>query len=108
MSEQTEKFEHWAIVEVFGHQTYAGKVTEQTIGGNSFVRIDIPETSNTKSFTKMFGQNAIYGITIVDEKAAKAKAAILRSKPIETWELGSMIEQAIKEKLINAKLIDIN
>jgi len=30
-------FESWAIVEVMGHRQFAGLVTEQTIGGASFV-----------------------------------------------------------------------
>ena len=43
MDQQPEKaFEQWAIVEIFGHQRIAGKVTEQTIGGCSFVRVDVP------------------------------------------------------------------
>ena len=33
-------FDSWAIVEIFGHQTFAGRVTEQAIGGASFVRVD--------------------------------------------------------------------
>lgn len=32
-SQQSERFENWCVVEVFGHQTYAGYVTERTIGG---------------------------------------------------------------------------
>ena len=39
---KTETFEHWCIVELFGHQRIAGKVSEQTIGGGAFVRVDVP------------------------------------------------------------------
>lgn len=38
----THKFESWCIVELFGHQRIAGLVTEQTIGGCNFVRVDVP------------------------------------------------------------------
>ena len=38
----TDKFDHWCIVELFGHNQIAGKVTEQAIGGQSFVRVDVP------------------------------------------------------------------
>lgn len=36
---QTDKFDSWAIVEIFGHQKFAGRVIEQAIGGvnNPFV-----------------------------------------------------------------------
>lgn len=37
-----EKFEHWCVVEIFGHTRIAGFVTEQTIGGQSFVRVGVP------------------------------------------------------------------
>ncbi len=36
-------FDTWAVVEVMGHNTYAGRVTEQAIGGASFIRVDVPE-----------------------------------------------------------------
>lgn len=39
----SEKFEQWAIVDLFGHTRIAGKVSEQVIGGCSFVRVDVPE-----------------------------------------------------------------
>jgi hypothetical protein len=38
----TPSTEQWAIVEIFGHQRIAGRLTEQTIGGCSFVRVDVP------------------------------------------------------------------
>lgn len=38
----SEKFEQFAVVELFGHQIIAGKVSEQVIGGQGFVRVDVP------------------------------------------------------------------
>ena len=35
-------FEQTCIVELMGHNMIAGKVTEQTIGGQGFVRVDVP------------------------------------------------------------------
>lgn len=43
MSEK-QTFDCWAIVEVMGHVTMAGRVTERAIGGQSFIRIDVPES----------------------------------------------------------------
>ncbi len=37
-----DKFEQFAIVELFGHQIIAGLVSEQVIGGQGFVRVDVP------------------------------------------------------------------
>ena len=103
METETIKFEHWAIVEIFGHQQFAGLVTEQTIGGCSFVRVDVPETKERKPFTKLFGNGAIYGITIVDEKAARLKAESLKKTPMTEWEVDSLLEKAIEQRLIDAK-----
>ena len=61
--QQSERFEEWAIVEVMGHRRFAGLVTEQAIGGASFVRIDIPEARDLPAFTKLFGGSSIYCIT---------------------------------------------
>jgi hypothetical protein len=52
MSEQQQKFEQWAIVELFGHQRIAGLVTEQAVGGCSFVRVGVPETPNNPAWTR--------------------------------------------------------
>ena len=99
-NEQNEKFEHWAIVEVFGHQSYAGLVSEQTIGGCSFVRVDVPDIGDAKGFTKLFGQSAIYGITIVDEVTARLKAEALRQKPMNEWEVGSLVNKAVEQRML--------
>ncbi len=49
MTEQ--KFEAWAIVELFGHQKIAGRLTEQTIGGCHFLRVDVPDVNGRPGFT---------------------------------------------------------
>lgn len=91
MSEK--QFEQWAIVELFGHQRIAGRVTEQTIGGCSFVRVDVPSCEaagnapETQAFTKLYGQGAIYAMTFVDEAAARMTARQLRAQPIDEWSL---------------------
>jgi hypothetical protein len=33
VTEQTEKFDSWCLIELFGHQRIAGRVTETTIAG---------------------------------------------------------------------------
>ncbi|CAB3783096.1 hypothetical protein LMG28688_01578 [Paraburkholderia caffeinitolerans] len=88
-----QKFEQWALVELFGHQRIAGRVSELTIGGQSLVRVDIPECEATddepalQAFTKAFGNGAIYAITFLDEAAARMYVRQLRIQPISTWEL---------------------
>ncbi len=87
MSTATEPFEVWAIVEIMGHTKHAGKVTEQAIGGCSFVRIDVPESEGRQAVTKLYTQAAIFSITPVSEEVARGVAKQLRSEPIHAWEL---------------------
>lgn len=87
----TDRFEAWAIIEIFGHQKFAGRVSEYAIGGCNFVRVDVPELPKTKSsevqpaFTKLFGQGAIYSITLVSEPVARAVAATIRPEPLSVY-----------------------
>jgi len=96
--ETTSKLQHeasdqWAIVELFGHQRIAGRVSEQTIGGCAFVRVDVPafepsgSQTATQAFTKLYGNAAIYAISFVDEATAKMVGRGLRVQPVETYEL---------------------
>lgn len=90
MNEQP--FSQWAVVELFGHQRVAGLLTEQTIGGCHFLRVDVPDSEDgQKGFTKLYGQGAIYGITFVEERVARELARRLRVRPVEAWELGNLL-----------------
>lgn len=82
-----EAFEQFAIVELFGHQVIAGKVSEQVIGGQGFVRVDVPTTDTQEGFTKFYGAGAIYAITPCDEMTMHAAVEGLRRKPIDVWKL---------------------
>lgn len=75
MSDQ--KFEGWCIVELFGHNQIAGYVSEQTIGGCGFVRVDVPTTDLLEAHTKLYGEKAIYAIHPCTEEIAKKAAAKL-------------------------------
>jgi hypothetical protein len=89
----SEKFDQWAIVEIMGHQRLAGRVTEQAIGGSSFVRVDVPEVGGCPPFTKLLGSSSIYAITITDEETARAAANSLRQKPLDEWSARVMLEK---------------
>lgn len=82
-----DKFEQFAIVELFGHQIIAGKVSEQVIGGQGFVRVDVPAIDGQDGFTKFYGAGAIYAITPCDEPTMMAAVAGLEQKPIDVWKL---------------------
>lgn len=80
-------FEQWCIVELFGHQQIAGRVSEQAIGGCSFIRVDVPPVGDQPAFTKLYGSGAIYAMTPVTEEIALRAASIMRSHPVEVYYL---------------------
>lgn len=82
---KSEPFDQWAIVEIMGHQRFAGRVTEQAVGGTNFVRVDVPEAGGCQPFTKLFGSASIYAITPVDEETARGAAAQLRQRPMDEF-----------------------
>jgi hypothetical protein len=81
----TDKFECWAVVEVMGHQRYAGLVKEQAIGGCAFVRVDVPQIGDRLPFTKLLGPSSIFAITPCSEEAARAAAAQCYNTPVTIY-----------------------
>jgi hypothetical protein len=98
MDEQV-KFETWALVELFGHNQLAGKVSEQVIAGQSFIRIDVPKTTRVPSFTKYHLPTAVYGITPTDEDYATRMAERIEAQPVNDYKHNEVIAEIIKEKL---------
>ena len=82
-----EPFECWGLVELMGRTRLAGKISEQTIGGCAFIRLDVPELEGVPGYTRLFTQSAIYGLTILTEPLAVQLAATLRAKPEQAYEL---------------------
>ena len=78
MERESEHFEAWGIVDLFGHTRLAGRISEQTIGGETFIRVDIPNGANAEGaddfHTRLFGKGAIYGISLTDERIARETA----------------------------------
>jgi len=101
-----EKFDLWAIVELFGHSKIAGHITEQNIAGTNMLRVDVPETSKNIAFTRFFGSSAIYAINPVDEQTATHFAEQLQVAPIQSWDIKSMIEKNSQLKSLNIGHVD--
>lgn len=86
--EQTtaDRFECWCIVEVFGHNVFAGFVSERTIGGAALIQVDVPEVDEQHpAFTKLFGASAIYSMTPTTEAHAREAAAQIRVRPVTLY-----------------------
>lgn len=108
MDAQQSKFEGWAVVEVFGHQRYAGYVTTEAFGQAVLFRVDVPpleerdrvtkhwEYADSKNvppgstvredavqgYTKFFGPGAIYAMTPCTQDAAKKAVEAMQSRTV--------------------------
>ena len=73
----------------------AGKISEATVGGCQFVRVDVPPDGERSAYTRLLGQGAIYAINIVSEEVARAAASALRIEPVSVYDLGPLLRQKI-------------
>lgn len=97
MSEaQPGRFDQWAILEIMGHQRYAGRVSEETIAGAAFLRIDIPAKKDQPAFTKLFSPASVYAITPCSEELARGVAEQLSQVPISIYELPEWMRERLK------------
>lgn len=102
MSEVKTEAGFWAIVEVMGHKKYAGYVSEQVLGGASFVRVDVPETRGQGEFSKLFSAGSIYCITPVKEDIARGMAGTFRERPVQAYDLPSEWRDKISGRTLPA------
>lgn len=81
-----EPQESWAIVELMGHVTMAGRLSEEERFGSKMGRVDVP--TNDGGFTTVyFGGSSVYRITPVSEAIARVKARSHQPHPIYSYEL---------------------
>lgn len=100
-TETKSTVEFWAVIELFGHNTIAGFVTEQSIGGGAFIRIDVPAADEEHSaFTKFYGAAAIYGITPTSEEVALAAVKRLRVRPVSPYTV------PVERQLVDSRATD--
>jgi hypothetical protein len=85
IKEMENSFEGWMIIELFGHNVIAGFASEQSIGGASFIRLDVPGIEGSEGFTKFFNGSAIYAMTPTDEATAREAATRLVVRPVSPW-----------------------
>ena len=84
---ETSTFDAWCIVEILGRKVVAGRVTEQVIAGQGFVRVDVPAVGDRSGFTQLYGPSSIYAITPTTEEVATAYAARNVAAPIHLFQL---------------------
>lgn len=99
--EKTDPSKFWALIELFGHSQIAGEVSEFTLGGESFIRVDVPAVGEQHAFTKMYGGKAIYAISPMDKEGALALVGCLDAKPIQPYQMANAFSAYVKERSIS-------
>lgn len=86
---ERETFEGWAFLELMGHRKLAGYLREASIGGGSFIRIDVPAETCMEGnvATQFYAPAAVYAITPTTEEMARRYALRCKPAPVEEWEL---------------------
>jgi hypothetical protein len=107
--QQFQNLDCWAIVDLFGHQKIAGKLTTQTLGAAALIRVDVPEIEIPErdelhwrggrrepvkmpaykkgGYTRFFGVGAIYSINPVSEELARRAMAVIDAEPVKPYEI---------------------
>jgi hypothetical protein len=93
MKDQEEQKEMWALVELFGHQRIAGKITQAELGSGELIRVDVPAVRDRAALTKFYNVKAIYGITPVDEATATRIAGDIHAAPVSEWVLDAELDR---------------
>jgi len=92
MDNEKKTFDEWALVELFGHARIVGKVTEATIGGGAFIRVDVPSAEGCVEFTRFFGPNAIYSISPISQQTAIGMVANIGAEPVKPYDVIKRIQ----------------
>lgn len=91
MTEPTTFEGTWAIVELMGHRRVIGMVTEATIAGTQFLRVDVLDGDTTT--TQYYAPSAVYGLHPTTEAVAlKAAKSVAPYRPVSPYELAAAPE----------------
>ena len=104
MSEtKQEAFEGWCILELMGHRKLAGHVSEETIAGKSFIRLDIHTAKRNPDMfkgevqahvvTQFYSADAVYCLTPTTEEIARGMAENLKPTPVQRYELPAPLRE---------------
>jgi hypothetical protein len=93
---KSEKFDSWAVVELFGHNQIAGRVSEQMIAGKLMVRVDVPKASGNPGFTKFYSPDAVYAITPTTKRLTMSFTENLHPEPIQVYMLRPSFPEPIR------------
>lgn len=72
----------WAVIELFGHSRIAGKVTNVSIAGCGFIRLQVPAHKGRPAYTRDIAPKAVYAINPCDQAAALSALDYCSESPV--------------------------
>lgn len=75
------------IVEQLGHKKIVGFVSEVTIAGKGFLRVDVPKSKTETLATQYISPDTIYALTPTTEDIVRRLAQNYQPAPVQRWEL---------------------
>jgi hypothetical protein len=93
-----DELKTWAIVEVMGHNEYAGFIAAETIAGAPMLRVDVPAVEGRDAFTKYLAPGSLYGISPCTEETARLRARALKKTPFESWSVERQVVQQLEKE----------
>jgi hypothetical protein len=94
MGDATTTADLWCKLEMFGHQTLAGRVSEVEQFGAKMGRLDTPNADGTFT-TVLFRPESVFRLTYVTEAAARVVAARNQHLPASSWDLPQKAKDAL-------------
>lgn len=96
---ENSTFNHWALIEVFGHEQYAGHVSIEKVGEGAMLRLEVPEANGLPGFVKFLNQSSVFSITPVSEEYALEMAASLNKQPVKGYNYEQVIRKLAKDTI---------
>ncbi len=72
----------WAVVELFGHTRVAGKISNVSIAGCGFIRVQVPAHKNVPAYTRDIAPKAVYALNPCDEAAVMSALGHCSESPV--------------------------
>ena len=94
---QETTFKEWCLVELFGHNKIVGEVSEATLGGGAFLRVDVPAFNGSPAFTRFYNPKAVYSLNPVSEEVARGLMERYRAEPVQRYEMPMLADREPEE-----------
>lgn len=96
MSNEKTIFKQWVVLELMGHRRVGAFAQDDTIGGATVLRVDIPKKDGSWS-TSWYPPGSWFGIHATTEELARAVAASSDFEPVHQWELPQPKRETIRD-----------